>query len=209
MNSLNAKLNMKMENLLTNEDDEFVCDSDRSNDSDNFEQNLNRNLPYPKSSHGTRKGSEALLSPSKFDKKSQTSTPESKKASLTFDFKGGLNPALSHLYGATTATAGASTKSAFSKKTCQSKGNFEESAFGHISSTQPERLKLEKHSDNESGTHSLLHDFLVQFREDFDWIKSFEDTAVKIYNLLSVTKFVHPEDANEYPAIYKKLSPHN
>lgn len=38
MNSHNLKLRMDMERLMTNEDDEFVCDSDRSNGSDDFEK---------------------------------------------------------------------------------------------------------------------------------------------------------------------------
>lgn len=150
-----------------------------------------------------------MLSPSKFDKKSQTSTPESKKTVLAFDFKLGVIPALSHINGATTATQGASTKSAFSKKTNLGRGNFEDTASAHISSLTAERLNVENHSDTESSSQAHSHEFLVQFREDFDWLKSFEDTAIKIYNLLSVTKFNHPEGANKFPALYRKLSPHN
>ena len=40
--------------------------------------------------------------------------------------------------------------------------------------------------------------FVTEFKEDFDRLKYFEDTAVKIFNHLSLTKFTYPEGHETY-----------
>jgi len=52
------------------------------------------------------------------------------------------------------------------------------------------------------GEYELKDTYVTKFKEDFDRLKYYEDTAIKIYNEISLSKIVHPDDAPMFQEMY-------
>ena len=50
--------------------------------------------------------------------------------------------------------------------------------------------------------------YIDKIREDFDMLKLYEDTAVKILNYMSLNKLKHPANSEEFGSHFKKVSPY-
>ena len=119
------------------------------------------------------------------DFKGYGGTPNNKKTS-SFELTGKTTPG--------------SRKSSFSKKSNSRMGS---------------RICCDDSSDNFAlaaasvGEYEIKETFVTKFKDDFDRLKYYEDTAIKIYNEISLSKTTHPSDALLFQDIYKNTTSHN
>ncbi|CDW78735.1 nli interacting factor-like phosphatase family protein [Stylonychia lemnae] len=57
--------------------------------------------------------------------------------------------------------------------------------------------------------YDMKETFVSRFRDDFDRLKFYEDTAIKIYNEISLSKITHPKDSEQFSAVFKNNTPHS
>lgn len=53
---------------------------------------------------------------------------------------------------------------------------------------------------------SIQETYLTKFKDDFDRVKQYEDSAVKILNEQSVTKITFPKNHSEFKHLFPKKS---
>jgi hypothetical protein len=99
----------------------------------------------------------------------------------------------------TALTSPGSRKSSFSKKSNSRCGS---------------RICCDDSSDNFAnaaasvGGYDIKETFASKFKDDFDRLKYFEDTAIKIYNEISLSKITHPKDSHLFGEAFKNTTSH-